>query len=91
MYAADRDDKWTASLPGARRSSSPIAEYSSIGKISRHLCLNLEQHLMFAHFARTIMFTVGDASGIEEDDLPSSLKSSKKQKIGFLNGGAGMD
>lgn len=90
IRAADRDDRWSAPLPGSRPSELALTNYSSIGAISRHLCLNLEQHLMFSYFARTIMFTVGAANGIDEDDLPSSLKPSSKQKIGFLNGGAGM-
>jgi len=91
IYAADRDDRWTAPLLGSSPSHSLLPEYSSIGAISRHLCLNLEQHLMFCHFARTIMFTVGEASGIDADDLPTSLRPSREQKIGFLNGGAGIN
>jgi hypothetical protein len=90
LFEADRDTRWTAALPGTRPSYAKLSGYSSIGSISRHLCLNLEQHLMFAYFAKTIMFTVGTANGIPEDDLPSGLRPCRNQKIPFLNESAGI-
>jgi hypothetical protein len=89
IMTSEGDTKWKSPLPGSKPSKMLLPEYSTIGTISRHLCLNFEQHLMFVRFARSIMNFVGDANGITEDDLPSNIKGRNRQDIGFLNGGAG--
>ena len=89
IMTSERDTKWRSPLPGSRPSKMALPEYSTIGSISRHLCLMFEQHLMFVRFARSIMHFVGDAHEIPEDDLPSTIRGKDRQDIGFLNGGAG--
>jgi hypothetical protein len=82
------DSRWRSPAVGVKPSNLPLDAYATISQISRHKCLNLEQHLIFAQYAKALMLGLAQGHGIT-DIGELGLGSRHKQVIGFLNGGAG--